>query len=244
MGRLDGKYAVVTGAGSGIGAAIARRIASEGASVLLADLHVDAARSVAAAIGGSATAAVADVSREDAVRDMIDSAVSRFGSLDILVNNAGIGEEATPIEDKPASDWHRVIETNLSSVFFGIKHAARVMKAAGRGGTIVNVSSILGSVGFRGAPAYVAAKHGVQGLTKAAALELAPFHVRVVAVQPAFIHTPLISAEMEAAVLPLHPIGRIGEPEEVAALVAFLVSEEAAFVTGTGVLIDGGYTAQ
>jgi NAD(P)-dependent dehydrogenase (short-subunit alcohol dehydrogenase family) len=137
-----------------------------------------------------------------------------------------------------------VIDVNLTSVFYGIKHAARVMKAAGRGGAIINVASILGSVGFNGSPAYVAAKHGVVGLTKSAALELAPFKIRVVAVRPAFIRTPLISAEIEQAVLPLHPVGRLGEPEEVASLVSFLGSDEASFITGAGYLVDGAYTAQ
>ncbi|HET9793344.1 MAG TPA: glucose 1-dehydrogenase [Thermoanaerobaculia bacterium] len=244
MGKLDGRNTVVTGGGSGIGAAIARRFAAEGASVVVADRREDAARAVAEEIGASAVSATADVSREDSMREMIDGALSRLGRLDVLVNNAGIGERAVPIEEKSAADWQRVIDTNLSSVFYGIKHAARVMKASGRGGVIVNVSSILGSVGFKGAPAYVAAKHGIQGLTKAAALELAPFGIRVVAVQPAFVHTPLVAAELEAAVLPLHPIGRIGEPEEVAALVTFLASDEAGFMTGAGYLIDGAYTAQ
>ena len=244
MGKLDGRKTVVTGGGSGIGAAIARRFAAEGASVVVADRREDAARAVAEEIGASAVSATADVSREDSMREMIDGALSRFGRLDVLVNNAGIGERAVPIEEKSAADWQRVIDTNLSSVFYGIKHAARVMKASGHGGVIVNVSSILGSVGFKGAPAYVAAKHGIQGLTKAAALELAPFGIRVVAVQPAFVHTPLVAAELEAAVLPLHPIGRIGEPEEVAALVTFLASDEAGFMTGAGYLIDGAYTAQ
>ena len=244
MGKLEGKTAIVTGAASGIGAAIAKRLAAEGASVCVSDVKEQGARDVAAALGKPAIAVAADVAREDAVRDLVDAVVSRFGRLDVLVNNAGIGERDVPIEEKPAAAWQRVIDTNLSSVFYGIKHGARAMKAGGRGGVIVNISSILGSVGFRGAPAYVAAKHGVQGLTRAAALELAPAGIRVVAVQPAFIHTPLVTAEMEAAVLALHPIGRLGEAEEVAALVAFLASGEAGFVTGAGYLIDGGYTAQ
>ena len=244
MGKLEGKTAIVTGAASGIGAAIAKRLAAEGASVCVSDVREQGARDVAAALGGAAIAVAADVAKEDAVRELVDAAVSRFGRLDVLVNNAGIGEKDVPIEEKPAAAWQRVIDTNLSSVFYGIKHGARAMKAGGRGGVIVNISSILGSVGFRGAPAYVAAKHGVQGLTRAAALELAPAGIRVVAVQPAFIHTPLVTAEMEAAVLALHPIGRLGEAEEVAALVAFLASDEAGFVTGAGYLIDGGYTAQ
>jgi NAD(P)-dependent dehydrogenase (short-subunit alcohol dehydrogenase family) len=160
-----------------------------------------------------------------------------------MVNNAGVGEQPTPIEEKAADDWRRIIETNLTGVFHGVKHAARAMKADGRGGVIVNMASILGVVGFSGAPAYTAAKHGILGLTKAAALELARDRIRVVAVCPAFIRTPLITGQ-EESVLPLHPIGRLGEADEIAALTAFLASDEAGFITGTHHLADGGYTAQ
>jgi NAD(P)-dependent dehydrogenase (short-subunit alcohol dehydrogenase family) len=243
---LKNKVAIVTGAASGIGAAIARRFAADGAAVCLSDVHADAARDLAAALsrdGARAIAVAADVTEERDVAALIDKAVALLGPLDIMVSNAGIGERPVPIEERTSEEWSRVIATNLNSVFFGIKHAARVMKAAGRGGVIINMSSILGSVGFAGAPAYVAAKHGVNGLTQAAALELAPARIRVVAVGPAFIRTPLI-AGMEASVLPLHPIGRLGEADEVANLVAFLASDEAAFITGASYLIDGGYTAQ
>ena len=243
MATFEGKVAVVTGAASGIGSAIARRLSADGASVCVSDLKQEACEHFAATLGGRTISVAADVSKEEDIRRLVDTAVSRLGRLDVLVNNAGIGEKAVPIDEKQAHAWQRVIDTNLSSVFYGIKHAARVMKAAGGGGVIVNIASILGSVGFSGAPAYVAAKHGVVGLTKAAALELAAVGIRVVAVQPAFIHTPLITAEMEAAVLSLHPAGRLGEPEEVASLVAYLASEEASFLTGAGYLIDGGYTA-
>ena len=245
MADYSGKVVIVTGAASGIGAAIARRLHTDGAMVCVSDLKQEAAESFAATLGGRNTIAIAaDVSCEDAVRILIDRTVSHLGPLDVLVNNAGIGETASAIEEKPAEDWQRVIDVNLTSVFYGIKHAARVMKAAGRSGAIINVASILGSVGFNGSPAYVAAKHGVVGLTKSAALELAPFKIRVVAVQPAFIRTPIISAEIEQAVLPLHPVGRLGEPEEVASLVSFLGSDEASFITGAGYLVDGAYTAQ
>src|SRR5690606_21760727 len=147
-----------------------------------------------------------------------------------------------PIDEKETADWNRIIAINLTGAFFGVKHAARVMKRAGRGGVIVNVASVLGVVGTAGAPAYTAAKHGLLGLTKAAALNLAPAKIRVVGVSPAYIRTPLI-AGLEEAVLPLHPIGRLGEPHEVASMVAYLVSEEAGFLTGATYLVDGGYTA-
>src|SRR5690606_10009292 len=133
------------------------------------------------------------------------------------------------IDQKPSADWQRIIGINLTGAFYGVKHAARVMKQAGRGGVIVNMASVLGLVGFAAAPAYTAAKHGLLGLTKAAALQLAPANIRVVGVSPAFIRTPLIAGK-EDAVLPLHPIGRLGEPAEVASLVAYLVSDEAGFL--------------
>ncbi|HEV2720206.1 MAG TPA: SDR family NAD(P)-dependent oxidoreductase [Thermoanaerobaculia bacterium] len=246
MPGLNGKVAVVTGAASGIGAAVARRFAAGGASVCVSDLQADPARALADELtrsGARAIAVTADVTEERAVAEIVDRAVAELGPLDVMVNNAGIGERPVPIDERSADEWTRVIATNLNSVFFGIKHAARVMKAAGRAGVILNMSSILGSVAFSGAPAYTAAKHGVDGLTKAAALELAAAKIRVVAIAPAFIRTPLI-AGMEDAVLPLHPIGRLGEPDEVANLCAFLASDEASFITGVSYLIDGGYTAQ
>ncbi|HUJ13721.1 MAG TPA: SDR family NAD(P)-dependent oxidoreductase [Thermoanaerobaculia bacterium] len=228
---LAGKVAIVTGAASGIGAACVERLAADGARVCGSDLQP------------AANIVACDVTSEDAMRDLVDRTVAKYGRLDIMVNNAGIGESSIPIDEKPAAKWQKIIDTNLTSVFYGLKHAARAMKRQGTGGVIINMSSILGSVGMTGAPAYVAAKHGVIGLTKEAALELAASKIRVVAVQPAFIKTPLIKG-MEASVLPLHPIGRLGEASEVAALVAFLASDEAGFVTGAGYLIDGGYTAQ
>lgn len=232
MADLKGKRAIVTGGASGIGAAIAERLAADGARVVISDLKPVAGK----------LSFPADVSREEDVSRLVDFAVRELGGLDVMVNNAGIGEEAVPIDEKTAADWHRILGINLTGAFYGVKHAARVMKKAGRGGAIINMASILGTVGFAAAPAYTAAKHGLVGLTKAAALDLAQAKIRVVAVAPAFIRTPLISGK-EEAVLPLHPIGRLGEAPEVASLVAYLGSDEAAFLTGATYLVDGGYTA-
>lgn len=241
MPDLKNKIAIVTGAGSGIGAAIAQRLAADGARVVVSDRKPEAASAVAGRIGAAAKAHAADVMDEAQVARLVDFAVREFGGLDAMVNNAGIGETTTPIDEK-TDDWNRVISVNLTGAFFGLKHAARAMKQAGRGGVIVNMASVLGLVGFGPAPAYTAAKHGLLGLTKSAAVELAPAKIRVVGVSPAFIRTPLI-AGMEDAVLPLHPIGRLGEADEVASMVAYLVSDEAGFLTGATYLVDGGYTA-
>jgi NAD(P)-dependent dehydrogenase (short-subunit alcohol dehydrogenase family) len=231
--NLKGKRAIVTGAGSGIGAAIAARLAADGARVIVSDLKDNAAQ---------AGFFRADVSSEQQVSALVDFAVRELGGLDAMVNNAGIGEAQAPIEEKSAEDWNRVLAVNLTGAFYGVKHAARAMKKAGRGGVIVNMASVLGLVGFGAAPAYTAAKHGLLGLTKVAALELAPAKVRVVGVSPAFIRTPMI-AGLEQAMLPLHPIGRLGESAEVASMVSYLVSDEAGFLTGATYLVDGGYTA-
>jgi NAD(P)-dependent dehydrogenase (short-subunit alcohol dehydrogenase family) len=244
MPDLKDKVAIVTGGASGIGAGIVRRLLADGAAVCVSDLKQDATERFARTLQGRVIAVAADVTNEEAVQNVVDYTFSHLGRVDIMVNNAGIGETAVPIDEKPSADWQRVIDTNLTSVFYGIKHAARVMKRAGQGGAIINIASILGSVGFNGSPAYVAAKHGVLGLTKSAALELAPAKIRVVAVQPAFIRTPLITPEIESAVLPLHPLGRLGETNEVAALVAFLASDDASFLTGAAYLVDGGYTSR
>ena len=242
--NLLGKVAVITGAGSGIGEAIARRFAADGAMVVVSDVNEKAAKSVAGSLAGKAKAYGADVANEGQVSALVDFAVKEFGRLDAMVNNAGIGEGTdVPIDERNGAEWNRVLSINLSGAFYGVKHAARVMKKAGRSGVIINMASILGVVGFAGAPAYTAAKHGMVGLTKVAALELAPAKIRVVAVAPAFIRTPLISG-LEDAVLPLHPLGRLGEPSEVASLVAYLASDEATFLTGAAYLIDGGYTAR
>jgi len=242
MPDLKDKNTIVTGAGSGIGLAIAERLVADGARVVVSDLNREAADAVARRLGDAARACAVDVADEDAVARLVDFAVRELGGLDAMVNNAGIGEDDVPIDQKPSADWQRIIGINLTGAFYGVKHAARVMKQAGRGGVIVNMASVLGLVGFAAAPAYTAAKHGLLGLTKAAALQLAPANIRVVGVSPAFIRTPLIAGK-EDAVLPLHPIGRLGEPAEVASLVAYLVSDEAGFLTGATYLVDGGYTA-
>lgn len=245
--RFDGKTVVVTGAASGIGLAIAGELADSGATVVLADLDAQRTNAAAEGIGHGALATVADVSKPDQVEAMIAFALHRTGRIDGLVNNAGIGGVLQPTGSYPPEEWHRVIDVNLHGVFYGMRYAIPEMAKAG-GGAIVNISSILGSVGFANAAPYVAAKHALLGLTKCAALEHAKDGVRVNAVGPAFIHTPLVDSALDAAtqeaLAGMHALGRMGTPSEVASLVVYLLSDRASFITGSYHLVDGGYTAQ
>lgn len=244
-----GKVAIVTGGASGIGEAVAQAIAARGGQVVVADIKQDAAERTATAIGeagGSAKAITADVADPSAVEAMVQFAVDTYGGLDVAVNNAGIGGPLNPTGEYPVDGWRQVIDINLNGVFYGMRYQIPAMLARG-GGSIVNVASILGSVGTANSPAYVAAKHGVLGLTKAAAIEYATRNIRINSVGPGYIETPLLASLDEAtmqALVNLHPMKRLGTSEEVAALIVFLASDEAAFITGSYHLVDGGYTAQ
>lgn len=247
--RFDGRTALVTGAGSGIGAAIARDLAASGASVVVADLKREAAEAVAAEIGragGRAVAAAGDVSKPAEVEALVALAERETGALHLLVNNAGIGGPLAPVGEYPLDGWRQVLDVNLDGVFYGMRYAIPAMERTG-GGAIVNIASILGSVGFANASAYTAAKHAVVGLTKVAAMEYSAKGIRVNAVGPAFIDTPLLDNLPEGAkeaLVAVHPIGRLGRAEEVSSLVLYLLSDQAGFVTGSYHLVDGAYTAQ
>ncbi|CAM2759094.1 SDR family NAD(P)-dependent oxidoreductase [Streptomyces albus] len=248
-GEFEGKAALVTGAASGIGLAVARRLGQGGAAVVVADYDEDGAQVAAGELetaGVRAEPLVVDVTDPDSVRESVRFTTERFGSLDLAVNNAGVGGPSMPTGEYEITAWQRVISTNLSGVFYGLRYQLPVMAAAGRG-AIVNMSSILGTNGFAGSPAYVAAKHGVIGLTKTAALEYADKGVRINAVGPGFIDTPLLRETdnpMRERLISLHPQGRLGTAEEVAEVTAFLLSDRAAFVQGSYHLVDGGYAAQ
>lgn len=248
---FNGKTAIVTGAAAGIGAAIARALARGGANVVAADLDRDGLERIVAEIeaaGAKAVAQPTDVTDPAQVEAMVETAESRFGGLDLAVNNAGIGGPSAPLADYPLEGWQKVIDVNLNGVFYGLRYQIAAMTRRGKGGAIVNMASILGSVGFAQSPAYVAAKHGVVGLTKTAALEYAQQGIRINAVGPGFIDTPLVAnamdADARAGIAALHPMGRLGKDAEVAALTCFLLSDEASFITGSYHLVDGGYTAQ
>ena len=240
---LQGKVGVVTGGASGIGEAVARSFADAGATVVVADLDQKAASKLAADLSGEARADVADVSDAEGMSALIDRVMERYGRLDVAVNNAGIGGPAAPVGEYPIDGWRKVISVNLDGVFYSMRYEIPAMLRNG-GGSIVNIASILGWVGFAQSAAYVAAKHGVLGLTKSAALDYSKQGIRVNAVGPGFIRTPLLTDEIVEAVTPLHPIGRIGKPEEVASVVTFLASDDASFVTGSYYTVDGAYTAQ
>jgi NAD(P)-dependent dehydrogenase (short-subunit alcohol dehydrogenase family) len=251
IATLENKVALVTGAASGIGRAIAQAYCAQGARVVVSDTNAEGGKATVALLreaGGTAMYAAADVSRFADCEELVAVALAEFGRLDIACNNAGIGGDILPTADYPIDGWNRVIAVNLSGVFHCMKYEIAAMLKSG-GGAIVNISSILGSVGFAGAPAYTAAKHGVVGLTQCAALEYAARGIRVNAVGPAFIHTPMIHGiesdpASRDAVLAQHPIGRLGDASEVAALVLWLSSAQASFATGAYYPIDGGYLAR
>lgn len=250
MTECSGKVALVTGAGSGIGAACARRLASAGAQVVLTDRHPDGVKEVAAQIerdGGAAIALEADVTDPDAIERAVQAAVGTFGRLDLAVNNAGITAGREPVGTTPAEDWQRVLDVNLSGVFYSMRaEIAAMLHGDGGGGSIVNMASVFGTVGFAGSAPYVAAKHGVIGLTKTAALEYATRRIRVNAVAPGFVDTPLLHVDgrrQRGAAL-MAPINRLGTAEEVAEVVVFLLSDRASLVTGSVYLADGGLSAR
>ena len=246
---FSGKVALVTGGGSGIGEACAKLFAQSGARVVISDLDEAGGQRVQDEIhaaGGEASFIRADVGSPEDARRTVEHAQAQHGGLDIAVNNAGIGGASAPVGEYPLESWDTVSRINLSGVFYGMRQQIPAMLE--RGGAIVNVASILGWVGFANSAAYVAAKHGLLGLTKSAALEYSGKGVRINAVGPGFIKTPLLERNLDAATMAhlsgLHPIGRMGEAGEVAQLVAFLASEAASFVSGSYHLVDGGYTAQ
>lgn len=247
---LKTKVCLVTGAGSGIGRAIAERYGGEGANVVVSDVDEAGGAETVTRIQGTGGRAIfvrADSSKPEDSEALVSAAVEEFGGLHVAANNAGIGGPSAPVGEYPIDGWDRVIAVNLSGVFYGMRYQIPAMIESG-GGSIVNIASILGQVGFRNASAYVAAKHGVVGLTQSAALEYGPRKIRVNAVGPGFIKTPLIEKNMtpeaREALVGLHPIGRLGESPEVAELVLWLSSDKASFVTGGYYAVDGGYLAQ
>ncbi len=248
--RFDDKTVIVTGGGSGIGRAAALRFGREGAAVVVADVaDGNPVADEIKADGGRAVFVRADVAEPEDVKSLVEKAVKTFGGLDFAFNNAGIEGASAASADLPVEEWERVIRINLTGVFVCMKY--ELPRIVDRKGAIVNMSSILGRVGFANSAAYTASKHGVVGLTQAAALEYAGRGVRINCVCPGFIETPMLEraglladAKVRHDIVSLHPLNRLGRAEEVADAVAWLCSEESSFVTGAQILVDGGYTAR
>lgn len=253
MDGIHGSVAVVTGGSTGIGRAAALKFAEEGASVVIGDVNVEEAEKTVSMIeeaGGEATFVETDISEEADVARMVDTAVETYGGLNFAFNNAGIEGESDPMADQTMTNWDRVIDTNLKGVFQCMRAEIPAMLETSGGGAIVNTSSIAGEVAFPDIAPYVASKHGVVGLTKNAALEYSAQGIRVNAVLPGVIDTPMVDRsrdgdpEMIEQVSAATPIGRIGQPEEIGDAAVWLCSEEASFVTGESMVVDGGYTIQ
>jgi hypothetical protein len=244
---FEGKLAFVTGAGSGIGAATSKLLAARGARVAVADINVDAVTRIASEIerdGGYALPVRIDVADPASVEEAVAKA-TRDGGLDLAVNAAGITGALAPCADHGVADWQRIVGVNLTGTFLCMRAQIAAMLRKG-GGTIVNVSSIMGSHALPGTAAYAASKHGVEGLTKAAALDYAKQGIRINAVAPGYVDTPMIAGRkpaVEEKIVAMHPIGRIAEPEEIAKVIAFLLSADASFITGSIHLADGGFSA-
>ncbi len=251
MGRLDGKLALITAAAGGIAGASARRFAAEGASVLVCDVDMDGAEETVAAIvaaGGTARARHCDVADPESAVAAVEAAVEAFGALHVLMNGAAAREPVANVVDLPLADWEHAMRVNLTGIFLMCKYAIPRIVAAG-GGSVINVASQLGSVVVPNRPAYVTSKAAVIQLSKSMALDFAGDNVRVNSLSPGATETGRLLAhygtmeEVRRALVPFHPIGRLGQPEDLADAALFLASDESAFVTGHDLIVDGGYTA-
>ena len=250
MKRLENKIAIITGAASGIGKETALLFAKEGAKVTVSDINEEAGKKVVEEIakhGGEAIFVKANTAKASDSENLVRETIKAFGGLHISVNNAGVGSDFSKVAEVKLEDWQRVIDINLSGVFYDMKYQIPEMIKS-KGGSVINIASILGQAAFQGSSAYVASKHGVVGLSKTGALDYATENVRVNAIGPGFIYTGLVNEETMGkegieALETKHPMNRLGEPKEIAAMVLFLASDEASFATGSYYPVDGGYLA-
>ena len=248
--RFENTGILITGAGSGIGQAASLAFAEEGAAIAAADLRLEAAQATASAVeecGRTAVALQVDVTQPDSVRAMVERAVAGLGSLDVLINSAGV-REIVPFLELPAEEWLKVIGTNLTGTFLCSQAVAQYLIAQSKGGKIINLSSVAGLMGVPNRAAYVASKHGVVGLTKEMGMELADKHIQVNAIAPGVVETAMTAGyfdnpDIVASLKKAHPAGRWAQPEEIARLMLFLASDDADFMTGATIPIDGGFVA-